>query len=30
MTEIYLHVAVGANGLGAESPLDALGAGGFG
>jgi integrase len=29
-TEIYLHVAVGANGLGAESPLDALGAGGWG
>ncbi|MEP2776434.1 MAG: integron integrase [Luteolibacter sp.] len=24
-TEIYLHVAVGANGLGVESPLDAVG-----
>jgi hypothetical protein len=23
-TEIYLHVAIGANGLGVESPLDAF------
>ena len=25
-TEIYLHVSMGANGLGVNSPLDALGA----
>jgi len=28
-TEIYLHVAMGVNGLGVESPLDALDAGGM-